>query len=1001
MTTRGNTDDPVAGEASNILIPHHQVSDTAAYSRGNLARLFVGRSEARSLSQVEHALLEYNKANNTSYTVLPNLLVRFRNQNKYHLRFITRLIDPSSSPANNSTQKAATMAPSCTTEQYNVVLQPSESLIIPVSGFSNDNSVKDSAAWSRDGAQETAPLERIMDQHALILTVYDVAHAAWNLESTLVRGLPTLLKSLNDLAAIRKLAAEIELAGDDDNARADGEQARQRQGQVLPDELQSLIRFATKPPTEATPKTATTATAPTIIKIEPGLHQAKTGPTAKVSPSITGTTTTRNNDKQLAKPNILAPVAIKQEPIDNSKHRGPIGAARALAAASKPLADKNTSKTKKSVPLQPQKSTFPSTKGAGSLTQKSADVEKKRKQQEMDFAEKKRGDAIAWHAQPSHPKDQPLLVNTNKRQKKETTPPTVVKTMGATIDKESKNKVEIGVPPITAGITPSRYKDLFNNVPNTAATYINPSMGAGNALPPVRNITRLVPRHRPPLERPRYIINTALNTGEHVPAPIPRQWEHILTRWHGVDLTTFSGEILVRPISEAPQAPPPDTGFSSWFDSMHDVEPIVVPPLDEDIDRNARVTSIYFDELNPTIKTYGVFPECTVKIPAMVPVNGEADVVGNAPTSNLGCLDNGHIRVVQNGVTTHHPEQKQKPHPSKNAEEDGRGRCHSLSIDYHSRSDEDDDHSDEYGDDSRSRSTYSRSRSRSYTRSRSRSLSIGRNFQQGTELLPPNVWNDFFKNEPNRPRPSHCQLERPSECIWQLESSSRVTRSSVQWQEKCFDPVWRYEMRLQAFLIKMKNRSATAECIFDRHPLPEPYNQDFDTFSKFVSSRSHLFHTATVPRGYDTKNALIRLRDGASCLLEWKRRMLDYIKVEGRQTGFRVPLAEALLACPFPRDALEEEVKDAQSNIHSYIVSKLGDAVYVIQPKMWTNATISYPTIELRFYASTEFRFPKRCPHGLACSSGPFCPLLHVPQRNWGRPLHQAPPIGGNRPKRF
>lgn len=57
MTTRGNTDDPVAGEASNILIPHHQVSDTAAYSRGNLARLFVGRSEARSLSQVEHALL--------------------------------------------------------------------------------------------------------------------------------------------------------------------------------------------------------------------------------------------------------------------------------------------------------------------------------------------------------------------------------------------------------------------------------------------------------------------------------------------------------------------------------------------------------------------------------------------------------------------------------------------------------------------------------------------------------------------------------------------------------------------------------------------------------------------------------------------------------------------------------------------------------------------------------------------------------------------------------
>jgi hypothetical protein len=896
------------------------------------------------------------------------------------------------------------MAPSCATEQYNVVLQPLASLIIPVSGFSNDNSLKDSAAWSKDGAQETAPLERIMDQHALIITVHDVAHAAWKLESvrkwlktlqkehgeksvgqdvmikqepgvpavqprpqsassatsqplpmqTLIRRLPTLLQSLNDLAAIRKLVAEIELPGDDDNSRADGGRARKQQQQELTDELPSLIQFATKS-TDASLKMVTATSAPTIIKSEPGLHQAKTGPTDKTPLLTTGITTARrNDDKQLSPPtNTLAAAVIKQEPCDNSHCKGPT----ATAATSKSPTDKINNKSKKPVLSPPQKSTLPSTKGAGSVPEKISAVEKKRKQQEMDFAEKKRRDGIAWQAQPSHPEDQPLLVNKNKKQKKKATPPLVVETLTkGVLDKERKNKLEI-VPPMSAGTTRSRYTDLFNNVPNTTtattAPYTYHSMGAGNTVPLVRNITRLVPRIRPPLERPRYIINTLLDNGNPVPAPIPRRWKRILIRWHGVDLTTFSGEFLVRPIKEAPQAPPPNTGFSSWFDSMHDVDQVGVPPLDEDIDCNARVTSTYFDELNPTIEPYGVLPEYTMRIPAMLLSTGEVDVGGNPSISTWVPSGNGHTGVVNNGLTAHHPthqtQQKQKPLPSKNAHDDEKSRRHSVSADYYSKSNDNyyEDYSDEYEDDSRGRSTYSRSRSRSYTRFHSRSLSPERNFQQGSELLPPKVWNDFFKNEPNRPRASHCQLERPSECIWQLTSSSRVVRSSVKWQEKSFDPVWRYEMRLQAILARMKNRTATMECIFDEYPLPSFYNQDFNTFFNFMSSRSHLFESTTVPRGHDTRNALITLREGASCLLEWKRRMLDYIKVEGRTAGFRVPLAEALLACPFPRDAHGDEIKDAQSNTHNYIVSKLGDAFYVILPKMWTNASVSYPYVSI------------------------------------------------------
>jgi hypothetical protein len=45
-------------DTTNTQPPHRHVSNApAAYSRGNLARLFVGRSEARELSQVEEALL--------------------------------------------------------------------------------------------------------------------------------------------------------------------------------------------------------------------------------------------------------------------------------------------------------------------------------------------------------------------------------------------------------------------------------------------------------------------------------------------------------------------------------------------------------------------------------------------------------------------------------------------------------------------------------------------------------------------------------------------------------------------------------------------------------------------------------------------------------------------------------------------------------------------------------------------------------------------------------
>jgi hypothetical protein len=932
-------------------------------------------------------------------------LVRFRNQNQYYLRFINRLIDPSSKTSATTTPNsptkttaATTIAPSCATEQYNIVLQPSESLILPVNGLSNDSPVKDNAAWARVGGQEACRLERIMDQHALVLTIHDVAYAAWKLSAVrswikalqkdyerqehvvikqepgmaaqplskhqsvggsqtfsmqnIVTALPGLLAELNDSVAISNLAAEIERAGDDIAAGVSivggsnkGEHAQQRKHQDQPDDLLSVISFSNKPSKAPTPPTQLEATLPstktttadaTIIKTEEPEHQAKTGPigpangtkTTTVPPSITKTTT-KESAKQQANPPLPVAVTIKKEPL----HVNQSGPPATATDASKFLDDKVTSKP---LPL-PQKATLPSKNAASSINNNSKNtkntastsltaIEKKRKQ-DIDSAEKKRRAAISWQAQPSHPEDQPLL-NNGKRKKKKTTPPAA----------ETLVRIYLG------------------------------TLGAGTNKP--LSFTHL---QRPSSERPRYITNANNEiqppdaTNPTTVAPIPRRWETTMTDSSGDNIKNFSGDFVMRPIPEISQAPPPGAGFSSWFDSMHEVEPTAPPPLDEDIDPSARITCTYFDEVNPVIANYGLLPEVTVKILAVLPDPLDEDVREEDPPPNSRPLQNvqGTRRnLVQPSsliiiTTGKHTKQQQHQNPpsiiektlsqkqqrlsdNKNAMQAHWGRRRSQSNDYPSDDGDDDDdynYGEDYDDDyddyeSHSRRTYSQSRSRS-------PLPPQRNRQTGTRLCPPKNWTDYYKNDPNRPQVSRLQLERPYECIWQLKNSSRILRSSVEWQEKSFDPVWRYEMRLQTYLINTKARTATAELVYKEHPLPREFNQDFNTFINFISSRSHLFEiiseSATGDHGVvPNRNALIRLRDRASPLLDWKRRMLDYVKLEGRKTGFRVPLAEVLLACPFPRDAPEEEIEDARSNIHSYIVSKLGDALYVIQPNMWT-----------------------------------------------------------------
>ena len=72
--------------------------------------------------------------------------------------------------------------------------------------------------------------------------------------------------------------------------------------------------------------------------------------------------------------------------------------------------------------------------------------------------------------------------------------------------------------------------------------------------------------------------------------------------------------------------------------------------------------------------------------------------------------------------------------------------------------------------------------------------------------------------------------------------------------------------------------------------------------------------------------------------MEWKRRLLEYIAIVGRDCAYRVPLVDALLASPFPKDAPAEEVAQAMEKPAEYLRAKLGDAVAVYHEKRWSSS---------------------------------------------------------------
>ena len=197
---------------------------------------------------------------------------------------------------------------------------------------------------------------------------------------------------------------------------------------------------------------------------------------------------------------------------------------------------------------------------------------------------------------------------------------------------------------------------------------------------------------------------------------------------------------------------------------------------------------------------------------------------------------------------------------------------------------------------------------------------------------------DKFKHDKNRPA-SSAQGLSPEEAVWRLDGSSAVKRSNVSYQDEFFDPVWRYEIRVLYYLMKRRDNEEEIFNLIRAEPLPSEFAADVHTFFHFFKSRPHMFEVIRHPN--DVNKAIVRLvKDRACPFLEWKRRLLEYIVVAGRGRAYRISLAEALFACPFPRDMPDEEIELAKKNALGYIVARIPDEVFLTGPTMWNSAAV-------------------------------------------------------------
>eukprot|EP00890_Picochlorum_soloecismus_P002499 jgi/Picsp_1/324/NSC_00323-R1_---NA--- len=187
--------------------------------------------------------------------------------------------------------------------------------------------------------------------------------------------------------------------------------------------------------------------------------------------------------------------------------------------------------------------------------------------------------------------------------------------------------------------------------------------------------------------------------------------------------------------------------------------------------------------------------------------------------------------------------------------------------------------------------------------------------KKSPEVLERDAIEAFKRN-----RPGKISLFPTSKDIWALPNRIKINHLSKSFTS-FFDIVWKYELNMVNHL-RMKGTGQKVAELHKDFPLPFTFQGNSDQkFTNFLTRREYLFQK------YDTKEPVtsslanadkVMARRRAPAMLEWKRRVLSYLK---KQHG-PVLLTHLFIECPFSSDTPDDELQFCRKDPQYYLEAR-------------------------------------------------------------------------------
>jgi len=169
-------------------------------------------------------------------------------------------------------------------------------------------------------------------------------------------------------------------------------------------------------------------------------------------------------------------------------------------------------------------------------------------------------------------------------------------------------------------------------------------------------------------------------------------------------------------------------------------------------------------------------------------------------------------------------------------------------------------------------------------------------------------------------RPGKISLFPTSKDIWALPNRIKINHLSNSFTS-FFDIVWKYELNMVNHL-RMKGTGEKVAELHKEFPLPFTFQGNSDQkFTNFLIRRDYLFQNLETKEPVTSSLApaeKVMVRRRAPAMLEWKRRVLSYLK---KQHG-PVLLTHLFIECPFSSDTPDDELQLCRKDPQYYLEAR-------------------------------------------------------------------------------